>query len=251
MRVLLPLPSTDFDPTESAVPWDALVRAGHEVCFATPDGRPARADDRVLTGRGLSLWRAFLAAGHHARHTYAEMEASVAFEEPLKYEQLESERFDALVLTGGHGPGMKPYLESPEVQALVGRMMAEGRPVGALCHGVLVMARARDPRTGRSVLHGRRTTALTTAQEMSAFVMTGLWLGRYYRTYAQTVQEEVQGALESPDHFQSGPFSASREGPDRPGFGFTVRDGNYLSCRYFGDAYRFSDEFVAMLAESP
>ena len=29
--------------------------------------------------------------------------------------------------------------------------------------------------------------------------------------------------------------------------GFTVRDGNWLSARWPGDAHRFASEFVAML----
>ena len=34
-RILIPLPDTDFDTTEVAVPWQLLVDAGHEVIFAT------------------------------------------------------------------------------------------------------------------------------------------------------------------------------------------------------------------------
>ena len=31
--------------------------------------------------------------------------------------------------------------------------------------------------------------------------------------------------------------------------GFIVRDGNYLSARYYADSYRFADAFVGMLSE--
>src|SRR5215831_17832245 len=55
-RVLFLLPALDFDPSEAAVSWQVLVNAGHVVRFATPDGRPAVADDMMLTGRGLDLW---------------------------------------------------------------------------------------------------------------------------------------------------------------------------------------------------
>jgi hypothetical protein len=51
--VLLPLPSLDFDPTEVAVSWSVLRGRGHRVLFATPDGSPARADDLMVSGRGL------------------------------------------------------------------------------------------------------------------------------------------------------------------------------------------------------
>jgi hypothetical protein len=63
------------------------------------------------------------------------------------------------------------------------------------------------------------------------------------------VQGEVTQALASPDDFQTGPFLLRREGPRRRDYGFTVRDRNYLSARYYTDAYKFADEFVALLAE--
>ncbi|KIG16891.1 ThiJ/PfpI family protein [Enhygromyxa salina] len=249
MKILFPLPSRDFDPTESSVPWRALIDAGHEVVFATPDGQPAAADRRIVSGRGFAIWRQWLRAVTHARDLYAQMADSDAFQHPLSFDQLDPEAFDAVVLTGGHAPSMKPYLESEQVQALVAKYMLDNKPVGALCHGVLVVARARDPKTGRSVLHGRRTTALTNAQERMAWAMTGLWLGSYYRTYAQTVQDEVTQALAAAADFETGPFLLRREGPERRDYGFTLRDRNYLSARYFTDSYKFADEFVALLAE--
>ena len=43
-KILLPLPDTDFDVTEVAVPWKLLVEAGHEVVFATEAGATPAAD---------------------------------------------------------------------------------------------------------------------------------------------------------------------------------------------------------------
>lgn len=250
MRIAFPLPNQGFDPTESSVPWRLLVDAGHEVVFATPDGRPAKADTRILSGRGFALWRPFLRARADARDFYSQMEASEAFQHPLTYAQLDAEQFDGAILTGGHAPGMKPYLESEVVQKFVTDLMLADKPVGAICHGVLIPARARDPVSGRSILYGRRTTALTRMQELSAWVLTGLWLRRYYRTYPEPVQDEVTKALASPLDFIPGPFSVRREGPRKPKIGFTVRDGNYLSARFYVDAYRFARDYLAMLAES-
>ena len=56
---------------------------------------------------------------------------------------------------------MRPYLESALLQAKVAQAFHYRLPVGAICHGVLLAARSTDPGTGRSVLHGHRTTALT------------------------------------------------------------------------------------------
>jgi putative intracellular protease/amidase len=56
------------------------------------------------------------------------------------------------------------------VSEQVARFWALGRPVGAICHGVLVLARTRDPVTGRSVLAGRRTTCLPKYMQRLAWV---------------------------------------------------------------------------------
>jgi hypothetical protein len=93
-RVLLPLPAQDFDPSEAAVSWRVLARAGHTVSFATPDGQPAVADDIMLTGKGLDPWggvpllRNFplagllLRANGDARAAYAEMIADPNYTAP-------------------------------------------------------------------------------------------------------------------------------------------------------------------------
>ena len=80
--------------------------------------------------------------------------------------------FDGLILPGGHAPGMRQYLGSPVLSEQVGRFWRLNRPVGAICHGVLVLARTRDPATGRSVLANRRTTCLPKYMERSAYLAT-------------------------------------------------------------------------------
>src|SRR5690606_35307428 len=119
MRILFPLPTRGFDPTESAVPWKALIDAGHEVVFATPDGRPSAADPRILSGRGFGPFRPWLRAVPHARELYAWMEVSDAFQRPVPYANLDADDYDGVVLTGGHADDMKSYFESKQVQALV------------------------------------------------------------------------------------------------------------------------------------
>src|SRR5690606_26918947 len=97
VRILFPLPNRGFDPTETSVPWKALINAGHEVVFATPDGRPSAADPRILSGRGFGPFRPWLRARPHARELYAQMEASEAFRDPLPYAALEGDDFDGMV----------------------------------------------------------------------------------------------------------------------------------------------------------
>jgi protease I len=248
-RILVPLPNTDFDPTEVAVPWKILTARGHALVFATPDGRPARADQRMLTGVGLGILAPLLRADASGRRAYRDMEQDRAFQQPSHYEQIRADQFEALLLPGGHAPGMKPYLESEVLRSTVADAFQQRKPVGAICHGVLVAARSPS-RSGRSVLFGKRTTALPRRMELSAWALTCAWLGAYYRTYPVTVENEVREALADPGDFIRGPLSMTRDSPTNLAAGFTVLDGHYLSARWPGDAHRFAVEFASLLGLS-
>ena len=244
--VLVPIPHADFDPTEVAVPWKTLRALGHLVVFATPDGEPGEADKRMLTGRGLSVLAPLLVADANGRRAYAELELSEEFRHPLPYSAARLDDHHGVLLPGGHAAGMRPYLESTVLQSLVAAAFAAKTPVGAICHGVVLAARSRAA-DGRSVLNGRKTTALTKPMELTAWSLTCTWLGNYYRTYPTTVEDEVAAALASPSDFMRGPMSTRRDSPEHPDTGFTVQDGHYLSARWPGDAHRFAADFAEML----
>lgn len=248
-RVVMPLPRRDFDPTETGVPWRVLSARGHDVIFATPDGEPGEADPRMVTGHGLGLLARLLKADRNGRAAYDGMIESPGFRRPIRHEDVRAEAFDALLLPGGHAKGMRPYLESAPLQAAVAGFFARDKPVAAICHGVLLAARARGA-AGRSVLFGRKTTGLTKRMELGAWALTALYLGDYYRTYRLTVEDEVRGRLARREDFVTGPTSLSRDAPERPDLGFTLRDGHYLSARWPGDAHRFAADFATML-ETP
>lgn len=245
-RILVPLPAQDYDPSEAAIAWKLLTARGHAIRFATPEGCPAEADPRMLSGKGLGIWTAVLRADANAREAHAAMVQSEAFRQPVAYGDIDASTIDALLLPGGHAPGMKPYLESARLQALVASHFAADKPVAAVCHGVLLVARSKGA-DGKSVLHGRRTTGLTKQQEMTAWLMTAAWLGSYYRTYPTPLQTEVQALLARPQDFDVGPPAVLRDDLQHLHRGFHLRDGNYLSARWPGDIHGFALEFAEML----
>jgi putative intracellular protease/amidase len=280
--VLIPLPALDFDPTEVAVTWKVLSEHGHDVRFATPTGVPARGDDLMVTGRGLDPWSLvpglshivgvgrILRADGRGRAAYAELVGSASFSAPLSWADIDGAGYDALVLPGGHrARGMRLYLESAVLQDVVVEAFARDKPVGAICHGVLLAARSIDPRTGRSVLHGRRTTALTWSLEQRAARVAGLtrfWDRSYYRTYTEepgqptgymSVEHEVTRALARPEDFldvehgtpgarlKSSGRARDTASDDRPAF--VVQDGNYVSGRWPGDLHTFAARFASIV----
>src|SRR5207253_10584688 len=160
---------------------------------------------------------------------YADLRSDAEFRAPMAWADVEPGEYDGLILPGGHAPRMRQYLGSEALRTKVAEYWGLGRPVGAICHGVLVLARTRDRATGRSLLYGRRTTCLPKYMERSAFVTTAWRLGRYYRTYPAYVEDEVRDALRDRADFVRGPRVLSKRGTatdDRPAF--AVDDDNYI-----------------------
>jgi len=282
--IVIPLPNQDFDPTEAAVSWQILKDAGHTVLFSTPDGTRAYADPRMLTGEELDLWGfipglkkikllgLILRANAEARRAYKTMESEPNFLKPMSYQDLVVEKFSGLLLPGGHyARGMRRYLEDRTLQGFVSAFFESGKPVAAICHGVLLAARSISSKTGRSVLYGRKTTALTWRLEKSAWSMMRyagrIWDAGYYRTYMEgpgepegyrSVQSEVTCCLADPADFLDVPRSAPHyfrktsgifrdtTADDRPAW--VVRDGSYVSARWPGDVHAFALTFSELLS---
>jgi putative intracellular protease/amidase len=284
--VLIPIPDTDFDPTEVAVSWQVLTGQGHVVVFSTESGRPAAADDIMVSGRGLDVWSKvpglgrvvvvgrFLRAHRDARAAYAEMLESTAYQHPIAWTDAGLDDVDALLLPGGHrARGMRSYIDSEVLQGLVAEAFRRGMLVAAICHGVLLAARSVDTSTGRSVLYGRRTTALTWDLERRAWRTTRLtrfWDPDYYRTYSEqpgdpvghmSVEAEVTRALENPGDFHNVPKDSPHWRKQTSGMvrdtatdsrpAFVVDDGMYISARWPGDTHTFAAAVSARLHETP
>jgi putative intracellular protease/amidase len=243
-RVLVPLPDRDFDITEVAVPWRQLTQAGHEVVFATERGDQApEGDPLLLTGVLFGQ----LGAEAEPKRFYEEMIQTPEFRRPIGWRAIVPDEYDGLLLPGGHAPGMRQYLGSTLLHQSVADFWTLNRPVAAICHGVLVLARARQG--GFSILHDRKTTCLPKYLERLAYYATAWKLGTYYRTYPAYVEDEVRLALDAPvAQFQRGPRSlGARDMQGNASPAFLVEDGNYLSARWPGDAYTFARRFVEML----
>ncbi len=282
-HILIPIPARDFDPTEVAVSWQVLRMFDHSVSFATPDGAPAKGDEIMITGRGLDLWGfipgvrrlpllgLLLRADKNARRAYHAMLNDPKFNSPLKWSELEESAFDGLLLPGGHrARGMCDYLESPKLQTLTAAFFDANKPVAAICHGVLLAARSTSEKTRKSVLYGRKTTALTWALEGAAASIariTRFWDPFYYRTYRDeqgqkrgfmSVQAEVTRSLAKPEDFLDVPAGAPdyrrktsglhRDSLEDSRPAFVVQDGNYVSARWPGDVHAFAKTFAELLS---
>ena len=249
MRILIPLPDKDFDVTEVSVPWRLLTDAGHEIIFATEQGGQApEGDPRLLDGVLFGQ----LGAQAEAKEFYRQLTQAPQYQTPIAWHEIRPPDYDGLILPGGHAPGMRQYLEGTALRDKVAEFWSLERPVSAICHGVLVLARTCDSRTldsptPRSVIADRRTTCLPKYLERIGYYLTAWRLGSYYRTYPEYVEDEVKQSLNHPAQFVRGPRTVSRGSSDDHGPAFVVQDRNYLSARWPGDAYLFAERFLAML----
>jgi len=83
--------------------------------------------------------------------------------------------------------------------------LSSPKPVGAICHGLLVAARSTDPATRRPTLAAHTVTALLKSQELLAWHLTRLRLGDDGRTYPdRTVEDEIRATLSPAGRFARG-----------------------------------------------
>jgi len=284
-KIIIPLPNKDFDPSEVAIPWQLLRQHGFTVLFSTPDGKSASADPMMLSGEGLDVWGwipvikkirligLLLRANKAARMAHQALLNDSNFQCPCSYAQLSIEKYDGLVLPGGHAQGIKPYLENKTLQAFVARFFekkdshGQHKPIAAVCHGVLVAARAISPSTNKSVLYGKKTTALTWALENSAWSLTKyfarFWDKNYYRTYMESgdepkgfwgVEQEIKRLLQKDEDFLDvskgvDDYAIKTSGVIRDSINnskpaWVVQDGNYFSARWPGDIHTMTLKFI-------
>jgi putative intracellular protease/amidase len=225
--VIIPLPDHDFDPTECAIPWKICGSLGWKITFSTEHGNIAQADPNLLRGPILGP----LGAGRKAVAAYRQMIQDIAYKHPIPYAEIEPDRYLAILLPGGHASGVRQYLESPVLQNKVLCFWQQQKLIGAICHGVLILARTINPETEHSILYGYKVTATPHWLDRVAYIFNPQILGRSYIKY----YEEVRTCLRNPGDFSNG---SSIFVP------YVVCDRNIITARYWHDAELFAKKFA-------
>ena len=65
-KILIPIPSYGFDPTEVAIPWKLISEKDIGIVFITPEGKKASPDRLMLKGENLGIWKSVLRARQDA-----------------------------------------------------------------------------------------------------------------------------------------------------------------------------------------
>ncbi|KAL0484253.1 hypothetical protein AKO1_004811 [Acrasis kona] len=265
--VLFPIPDKDFDPTETAFAWSILKKYGYECHFATEDGNVGVTDLAILNNEGLSFaaktmfsMLGLTAKEDFVQKAYEDLTKDEHFLHPLSWKTVDVKNYDGLYCSGGHAWGVKQYLGSEELQRKVSEFWSLDRPVAAICHGVLLVARSKLLNDqSKSVLTGKRVTCLTNFQEWTAYYATGLMVGNMFRTYEETTQDEVTRLMYNAPNkeeatkqdqiqklFDVGPPAYKKIWQIQEQF--VVEDGNFLSARWPGDTMLIAHRFAQKLA---
>jgi len=235
-NILMPLPDQDFDPTESAIPWMVCTSRGWRVAFSTEHGNVAQADHNRLQGPLPGL----LSAGAKAKAAYQQMTQDPSYQHPIPYAEIDSDRYKAILLPGGDGLRMHQYLDSPVLRSKVLQFWQQEKMVGAICHGVLVLARTIDPQTERSVLYGHKVTAPPKSLDRFGYLFDKWLLRHGYIMYSYCVADEVRACLEHKEDFSVGPSILAP---------YVVSDRNLITSRWYMDAELFSERFADELQQ--
>ncbi len=229
--ILMPLPDQDFDPTEAGIPWQVCVSRRWSVGFSTEHGKVAQGDLDKLKGPLPGL----LSASEKARAAFREMTQDAVYQHPIPYAEINPDRYQALLLPGGDTPRMRQYLENAVLQRKVLSFWQQGKLIGAICHGVLVLARTINPQTECSILYGRKVTAVPRSLDRIGSLLASRLPKRSYLLYPRCVAEEVRACLEYPEDFSIGPSIL------KP---YVVSDGSLITARWYLDAELFAERFA-------
>lgn len=161
LKILIIITSTGAMPSgeptgvwleELATPYYAFRDAGFEVVLVTTEGGPVPIDPRSRED-----------VSQTSRRFLEDPEAMARIADTPALREVNAADFDALFLPGGHGT-MWDLPNNPELAAALSKALAEGRVVGAVCHGPagLVGVKRAD---GRPVVEGRKLTAFTDEEE--------------------------------------------------------------------------------------
>jgi putative intracellular protease/amidase len=142
---------------ELATPYYIFKDAGAHIILASPNGGPVPVDPKSQS--------IMMVTGNTKRFS-GDMEAMDFLSRSVPLEEVKANDYDAVFLPGGHGP-LWDIATNPIVKRLLEIFNAEGKPIGAVCHGVAGLLSLQND-TGEWLIKGRRVTAFSNSEEDSA-----------------------------------------------------------------------------------
>jgi putative intracellular protease/amidase len=145
--------------SELTHPYHAFVEHGYEVAVFSPDGGRCEADAMSDPNDASGYSKTDLISQGFI-HT-PELKTLVENTRPVS--ELDVAGFDALVVAGGQAP-MFTFEGATELHRKFAAFHAAGKVTAALCHGVAVLAYAKDSQ-GQPIAKGKTVTGFANVEE--------------------------------------------------------------------------------------
>ncbi|KKD00891.1 MULTISPECIES: type 1 glutamine amidotransferase domain-containing protein [Photobacterium] len=145
---------TGFWLEEFTTPYYTLADAGAEITLASPKGGLPPIDPRSQDESS---------AVDSTRRYASDQTLQSALSHTFKLAEMDASEFDAVFYPGGHGP-LWDLADDKDSIALIEQFYAQGKPVGAVCHGPAVFKSTRNAQ-GEPLVSGKRVTGFSNEEE--------------------------------------------------------------------------------------
>lgn len=136
---------------------EAFLEAGFQVDLASPGGVAPTMDKRSLDPKTVGDEIATRMRAYLDRH-------AMRIESPLVLGEVDTARYDAVVVPGGHGP-VEDLYKDPDMGRVLVEADRRSKVIAAVCHGPAALLAARDE-NGQWPFAGRRMTSLSDEEEI-------------------------------------------------------------------------------------
>ncbi|WP_232454254.1 type 1 glutamine amidotransferase domain-containing protein [Burkholderia ubonensis] len=201
--------ATGFYLNELMQPVKALLDAGHQVTFATPEGKAPTMDvtsaDKMYFNGDDNAMRDYRALLDRLQITSRAHSPVISLS---RVEQIGYAHFDAVYVPGGHAP-MQDLLTSAAMGRLLADFHARGKTTALVCHGPIALLSTLPDAPGftrklaagnagdgdtKWIYAGYRMTVISNAEEEQA---KGLLGGGAMKFYPQTALQRAGGIYSS------------------------------------------------------